>query len=341
MRPTVAYIDFEALKHPSSSAALLGILIDRGDSESFEQVVLDERLRAAAVARPHVRYSTLDNVVSRIIGLDLPIVGWSQFDRDVVARSDVDPELTALWVARYFNALPEARKWRANVHPQFPVARASRFDPRHTLDRYAELAGYPDAAQFRGATPAKWIRHVLDQLAARTHYRRVTRQAKRDWHSLLEYNRHDCAALRHVHLIARSELQKWRAYASTDYYVHAGGRRPIRFRIDSVSARVDALLARYGSRRWMLMTAWNPESKPLPREENERRQTALIAELTAAGYRCLRAEGRNADASWPPEESVFVLDIPKHVARRIGHQYGQLAIVSGELGSPSRLVACL
>jgi Protein of unknown function (DUF3293) len=340
MSPAI-FIDFEALKSSNANPALLAILIDRGDTQSFEQVVLDERLRPAIVARPHVRDATLDDTVSRIVGLDLPIVGWSLFDRELVARSDVDPELTALWVARYLNALAEARTWRTKVHPDFRITRASRFDPKHTLDRYAELAGYPDAAGLRGAQPAKWIRHVLDQLAARKHYRRVTRQAKRDWHKLLEYNRHDCFALRHVYLKARSELQKWRAYEKTDYCVDGGGRRPVCFRIGGASARLDALLARYGSPRWAFMTAWNPASKPLPREENDRRQTELIAQLTVAGYRCLRAEGRNADAPWPPEESVLALDIPKGVARRIGHQYGQLAIVAGERGSPAQLVPCL
>ena len=88
------------------------------------------------------------------------------------------------------------------------------------------------------------------------------------------------------------------------------------------------------------MTAWNPASTPLPRRENDRRQGELISQLTATGCRCLRGEGRNADASWPPEESVFALDITSRDARRIGHQYGQLAIVVGERGRPPRLVAC-
>ena len=340
-RPDAAYVDFESVKTPGSSPALLGVLIDRRGRESFEQIVLDERLSSAVRARTHVRYAPLGDTVSRIIGLGLPIVGWSLFDREVVARSDVSLELKALWIARYFNALEEARRWRANVHPQWPIIRADRFGGRHTLDQYAAHAGYTNVAKFRGATPAKWIRHVLKQVEERGHYGRITRQAKRDWHALLEYNLHDCLALRVVHLKARSELQKWGDYAKTEYCVIDEGRRPVRFRIGSANARLQALLVRYGSREWAFMTAWNPESKPLPRQKNDRRQAELIAELTAAGYRCLRGEGLNADASWPPEESVFALDIPKEEARRIGHQHGQLAIVTGQLGSPARLVACL
>jgi hypothetical protein len=337
--PAAAYVDFEALKRPPTPA-LVGLLIDREGRESFEQVVVDDRLRGAAVARSHVRYATLEQVVSQIVGLNLPIVGWSLFDRDVVVRSNVNPDLTALWAARYFNALPEARRWRTLVHPRFAVTRASRFDARHSLDQYAKLAGYSHTVRMKDATPATWIRHTLDQLGRRTFYRRVTRQTKRDWHALLDYNRHDCLALRHVHLRARSELQKWRAYASTDYCVVGGGRRPVCFRIGGRSAQLDALLDRFGSRSWAFMTAWNPSSQPMARDENDRRQTRLVSELTAAGYRCLLGEGRNADASWPPEESVFVLDIGAAAARAIGHRYGQLAIVAGRRGVSSRLVAC-
>ena len=339
MNPAAAYVDFEALKSPLHPA-LIGILVDRGNTESFEQVVVDERLRPAVVARKHVRYATLEAVVARIVDLDLPIVGWSLFDRDLVVRSSVDPALTALWAARYFNAREEARRWRTKVHPGYRIVREDRFDPKHTLDRYAKLAGYAGAAKLRGATPAKWIRHLLKQLAAQPRYRRVTRQTKRDWHALLEYNQHDCFALRHVHLKARSELQKWRAYEQTDYCVDGGGRRPVCFRIGGGGATLDALLSRYRSQRWAFLTAWNPASTPLARPENDRRQAELIAQLTATGCRCLRGEGRNVDASWPPEESVFALDITSRDARRIGHQYGQLAIVVGERGRPPRLVAC-
>jgi len=50
VNPAAAYVDFEALKSPLHPA-LIGILVDRGNTESFEQVVVDERLRPAVVAR--------------------------------------------------------------------------------------------------------------------------------------------------------------------------------------------------------------------------------------------------------------------------------------------------
>jgi hypothetical protein len=119
------------------------------------------------------------------------IVGWSFFDRDRLI--DACPDRKADINALYVNALHVARRWRQAIYPRFPIEREDPFAPKHTLDKYATLAGYQGAAAFQNATPAKWIRHTLDQLEATNgHYRQTTKQTKRDWHDLLEYNRHDC-----------------------------------------------------------------------------------------------------------------------------------------------------
>jgi hypothetical protein len=251
----------------------------------------------------------------------------------------VQPSIKQRWTERYVNALATARAWRTKVHPAFTIAKAGPFAAKHTLDQYAALAGYPHVQQFQGATPAKWIRHLMKQMASGKHYNRVTAAATRDWHKLLEYNRHDCFALRHVYEKATRELQAWEAYEGTTYCVEDGARR-VCFRIGSTSKALEALLERQGANRWAFLTAWNPASRRLSRAENDRRQTKLVDELMAAGYRCLRGEGRGTDPSWPPEESVLALDIPKRVARRFGRKFGQLAIVTGHRGFPSRLVAC-
>jgi hypothetical protein len=339
-RPAAVYVDFESLQGPASSPALLGVLIDDGRKERFEQIVLDPRLYPAIVAKPHVRTGTLRDAVDELLALNMPVVGWSSFDREVVATSDIDTTLRSTWTDRYVNALLQARTWRTKVHPSFKIVKADAYAAKHTLDRYAELAGYPGVAQLRNAAPARWIRHVLRQLSAVKHYRRVTRQTKRDWHRLLDYNRHDCFALRHVYLKAAAELAAWRAYETATYCVTDAPARPVCFRVGSRSARLDALLASYGSDRWAFLTAWNPASVPLSRAENDRRQNELIAALTAAGHRCLPGEGRSPDGSWPPEESVLALDIPERDARGAGREYGQLAILTGHRGFQARLVAC-
>jgi hypothetical protein len=333
------YVDFEGLREPASPV-VLGVLTERGEQTSFEQIILDGRLAPSAVARPHLRAASLEETVARLTDIGLPIVGWSNHDCDIVAAQPIDAQLATGWCDQYVNALAVARRWRTNVHPKYVVKKASKFDPKNTLDRFAELAGYPDVAELRNKTPAKYIRHVLKQLEGRRYYRKITKKTKDDWHTLLEYNHHDCLALRHVYLKATFELEKWREYEQTTYCVEQSGRRPIRFRAGSTNARLDALLAQHGAQRWAFLTAWNPASEQLARTENDRRQTALIEVLIAAGYRCLPGEGRGRNPAWPAEESVLALDIPSRAARRVGRQFGQLAIVVGHRGFKARLVAC-
>lgn len=337
----VTYIDFEALKTEPGRPALLGILRVEGRKGHFEQVILDPRLAPGRVAATHVRTATLEDTVRELLAAGRPLVSWSIFDCNVVEQSDLDAALKAEWRARHVNALTIARSWRSKVHPGFRITRADQHAAQHTLDQYAALAGYPHLAKLRAGQPARWIRHLHAQLQARTHYRRVTKLTKRHWYQLLDYNRHDCDALRHVYERASFELQKWREYENTDFYVFEPERRPIRFRVGGHKPRLDALLERYGATRWAFMTAWNPASRQLPAAENESRQNEMLTELAARGYRCLGGEGRGADPSWPAEESVLVLDIPPASARAIGRCFGQLAIVTGRRGASSKLVPCL
>jgi len=333
------YIDFEALKSTPPSPAILGVLTDRGGHIQFEQVIVDAALQSAAIAQPYLTAATLEATVSRLVASALPLVGWSVFDHDLVMHAELPRALKDAWHERYVNALTTARTWRTRVHPAFAIKRASKYDAKHTLDKYAALAGYGGVSRLRHGQPAKWIRHLRRQLKTRGQYRRVTKKTKRDWHQLLRYNREDCYALREIFMRATFELDKWRAYEQTDYVVF-DGNRTVRFRAGSRSASLAALLVRHGAQRWAFLTAWNPGSQPLSRTENVNRQNGLLDRLVTDGYRCLRGEGRSADAAWPPEESALALDIPEGTARALGRTYGQLAIVVGRRGGPAKLVSC-
>ena len=54
-----------------------------------------------------------------------------------------------------------ARPWRQAIFPSVRITRDDDFAPKHTLDKYAALAGYPDASRLLKAEPAKWIRRML------------------------------------------------------------------------------------------------------------------------------------------------------------------------------------
>jgi hypothetical protein len=312
------------------------------EDEAFEQIITDERLAPARVANHNSRVAAAPDatreLVSKAIVEQRSIVGWSLFDRDRLREAC--PDLAFEIGDRYVNALQIARPWRKALHPNSPVDREDPFAPHHTLDKYAILAGYSGAARLKKASPAKWIRHMLKQLqATKGRYRRTTQETKRDWHRLLEYNRHDCLALRHIVLKATRELECWRSYERTRFCVDAGPRR-ICFMAGSKNARLQQLLERHGAVRWAFLTAWNPASVELSRTENDARQRELRAQLEADGYVVLQGEGIGADPAWKPEESLMVLGISRADAVKLGRRFGQLAIVSGRSSGAARLISC-
>ena len=335
------YIDFECLATKPPQPALLGVLIG-SSHEDFEQLIIDPRLAPAVVANKRLRVvdasATVRAIVHRAEKEHRTIVGWSFFDRNVAKATA--PDCAASLDGLYRNAIQVTRPWRQAVHPAVSITRMDAFAPIHTLDRYAEIAGYADARRLKGAQPADWIRHTLRQLEATAgNYRRTTSETKRDWHKLLEYNRHDCLALCHVVLKATREGEAWRAYRRTRFCVDDGPRR-ICFMAGATNRRLDAVLERFRRKQWAFITAWNPGSIELTRAENEARQTRLESEVRRAGYEILPGEGVGKDKSWTPEKSILIIGISEDAAVRLGRAFDQLAIVVGRRGLPSRLVSC-
>lgn len=338
------YIDFgrpQGSHRNPPRAALLGVLVG-SDGEQLEQLIVDERLASARVASPRCRVATAADAVSELLVRarteGRAIVGWSLFDRDrmVEAVPECEEEINA----RYVNGLQIARPWRNILHPAVPIVRAGSKSPRHTLDQYARLAAYPGAAQLNKAEPARWILETVERLdKANGVYGALSKTGKRHWHRLLEYNRHDCLALRHIVLKASRELECWRAYCRTRFFVNDAGRE-VCFTNGSSSARLDALLARHRVSKWAFITAWNPASTLLSRADNDEQQRKLVRQIASSRYEWLPGEGRGEDPSWAPEESLLVLNIPEGKAVALGRLFGQMAILVGRRGSPARLVAC-
>ena len=335
------YVDFECLGTKPPHLALLGMLVGSGDQQ-FEQIIIDERLAPARVASHRTRVApapvAAGELVARANAEDRSIVGWSLFDRDrlIEARSDLKGEITA----RYVNALQIARPWGRSLHPGVRIEREGRHSPKHTLDKYAALAAYPRVAALRSGEPARWIRHVLSQLKTTSgNYRQTTTETKRDWHKLLEYNRHDCLALRHIILKASRELECWRAYEQTRFCVDDGTRR-ICFTDGSKSAKLERLLERHHAARWAFLTAWNPASQELPPADNDTRQRELRGLLEAAGHKVLAGEGVGDDPRWKPEKSLMALGISRGAAVEFGRRFGQMAIVTGRRAGAARLISC-
>src|SRR3954454_15029329 len=337
------YIDFECLigKGPvPPKPALLGVVVGDGDTPTLEQVILDERLAPAKVARKTNRVSApptaVENLLARAAAEGRTIVGWSLFDRDRL--KDALPDRAKEIDARYVNALKIARPWRAAIYLTFPIERADEYAPKHTLDKYATLALYPRALKKGDAAERiRVVQGALEKTGGR--YSQITEKAKRAWHGLLDYNQHDCLALRHIVLKATRDLECWRAYQRTRFCVDEGSRR-ICFMAGSKSAKWDAVLRRHQATRWAFVTAWNPASVALSESENEARQQELTTILDREEYKWLVGEGIGEDPAWTPEKSLFVLDISRGKAVALGRQFGQLAVVVGRRGEPALLVSC-
>jgi len=127
------------------------------------------------------------------------------------------------------------------------------------------------------------------------------------------------------------------AFCQTTYYANTPRGR-LAIRIGQCVADLDLLLADYGCRAWAYLTAYNPRSKRLSDEENQRRQARLESELRAGGWTYCSGEGVGIGGDWPPEMSMLVLGIDEATAKQLAEAFEQNAIVVGRLGKPAELV---
>src|SRR5262245_21075448 len=112
----------------------------------------------------------------------------------------------------------------------------------------------------------------------------------------------------------------------------------LELRIGKLCPQLEQLLVSLGARSWAYLTAFNPGLKPVSDEENEERDHRLEERIDALGFLAFGGEGVGDDRSWPGERSLLVLGVSRPEALDLGREFGQLAVVCGELGSPPELV---
>src|SRR5262245_19304345 len=96
---------------------------------------------------------------------------------------------------------------------------------------------------------------------------------------------------------------------------------------------LDALLTDHAVSTWAYVTAYNAGSMRVSDEDNAARHRELEAAVAALGLTSYPGKGVADDGQWPPERSLLILGIARDDAMRLGRQFGELAIVCGELGS--------
>jgi hypothetical protein len=301
--------------------------------------LLDPLLARAAAAEGACRVADLATALHEVLEPDGAIVSWSEFDRNVVMASDLPESLKQRCAERWVNALTHVRRWRNRLYPEWELPTLDSADG-HALKVYMKAVGYQVPRALAAGQAAGWLRHVLQRLEANGgNYRKLSKAAKRHWHSLLEYNRHDCAGMRAVYERARRELELETAYRETTFCADINGTR-LPIRIGRPHGQLDAALRASGARRWACITAYNPQSEMGPAFENQRRDVELKQTLQDRAITSHPAEGLGDDGKWPAEPGVLALDVSRGRAEALGREFGQTAIVWGRVRGKAELVWC-
>lgn len=131
------------------------------------------------------------------------------------------------------------------------------------------------------------------------------------------------------------DQQLLKAYQETIYQVV---KPSISIEINVLNPILNAFLQENDAYSWAFITAWNPKSQLLSSKENKQKLEELVKMVKKAGYLYFPGKGIGKDQTWEPEQSLFILNITKAEAIRIGKYFDQNAIVFGDLLHLSELV---
>jgi hypothetical protein len=107
--------------------------------------------------------------------------------------------------------------------------------------------------------------------------------------------------------------------------------------LEKHNPHIDEVLGPYES--WAFITAWNPESQPLPLEVNQQRNNEIVERIVRFGL-CVHSgygSSKNGGVEWY-EEHWFIPGMSSTLAVAIGKYYKQNAILFGEKHKKSALI---
>ena len=157
---------------------------------------------AFAGDRPMSLAAAVESVVQRAEAKNRRIVSWTEYDLDVVRTLEAtDPALVQRFVERYGNARAFAEYWRNKLHGGH----------KPEIGRLADYLGMIDYAAPAEAAPgdvAKTARAIEDRFE---NGQGPTPGQEERWGHLIAKNRHDCAGMRRVCVVAARELEAAKA----------------------------------------------------------------------------------------------------------------------------------
>lgn len=136
-------------------------------------------------------------------------------------------------------------------------------------------------------------------------------------------------------MIQRTELEA--AYARAVYRVDVPAR-PIFLRVGEASPELELWLAARGAQRFAFLSAANPGSEPLPEAENARRYRRLVERVGAIGLPAIGGESYAAASGGWREASLLVAGLEREAAIALAREFGQAALLLGEIGGPVELL---
>ena len=126
-----------------------------------------------------------------------------------------------------------------------------------------------------------------------------------------------------------------RLYLDTRYRI-AFGRQELTLKIGEASPELDDILGQWSVERAAIVTAWNPRSQWLPRDENLKRGSALLTLVREMGLETLPVVASLDDPYWT-EHGLFILGADEALACELGRQFAQNAVVLVRRGEALRL----
>lgn len=136
--------------------------------------------------------------------------------------------------------------------------------------------------------------------------------------------------------IPQPDAQTVAAYETTNYFAHED--KPVLLRIGDPPASHRAWLEKMGAQSATILTAWNPLSEEKSREENDRAQAELLAQIREGEFRWLPATGQDPAGTWQPEPGFCIFDVPQETLDRWLVKFRQNAAVQSTRQEPCRLV---
>ncbi len=126
------------------------------------------------------------------------------------------------------------------------------------------------------------------------------------------------------------------AYWNTNYIINKNSifKEGLTLHINKVTNLKNALPE---LKEWAFITAWNPNSIQLSKQENEQKNANLLDDISSKGYISHLGSGISQDGKWS-EDSFFIENISKEEALVYALKYEQCAFVYGKVNQVSELI---